>query len=193
VPSIQELRERADTLRSEALRLLDLGVLAALRAGLDEVTVAGSVALDLMVWRDIDLYVRLDSAEASRLLRVVPVVTDALASAGRPVSRVAYRDEHIEPDPAFPDAPGLYLGLVTADGWKLDVWGWDAAQYPLQQQRHAELAADLRRADRDVILRLKDACWDKPGYRSTDVYAFALNGAGDSLEDFRRYQERLGR
>lgn len=183
----EELRTEAERLRSQALELLDAGVLQALRFGGREVSIAGSVALDLMVWPDIDLYLRLDADESQSLLDAVPPVSRALADAGQRVCRITFRDEHLQPDPAFPDAPGLYLGLVTAGGWKLDVWGWDAEQYPRQQRRHTELAAALSRADRDLVLRLKEACWREPGYRSTQIYAFALAGAGGSLEDFRRY------
>ncbi|MHB1009888.1 MAG: hypothetical protein ACYC1E_11780 [Propionibacteriaceae bacterium] len=75
------------------------------------------------------------------------------------MSRIAYRDERQDPDPAFSDVPGLYLGVVTALGWKIDLWGWDAVRPPVQQQRHRELAAALGHADRDLVLRLKDALW----------------------------------
>ena len=43
---------RACDLRAEALRLLDAGVVQAFGEALGEVSVAGSAALDLMVWRD---------------------------------------------------------------------------------------------------------------------------------------------
>ena len=59
---IEELRERADALRAEALSLLDGEFGEVLREGLGGFEIAGSVALDLMVRRDIDLYVRLESA-----------------------------------------------------------------------------------------------------------------------------------
>jgi len=192
---------RAGALRSGALALLDGGVLAVLRDGLGTIEVAGSVALDLMVWPDIDLYARLEPGEASRLLAVLPRLAESLARAGQPVERVAFRDEHLQRDPAFPDSPGLYLGVTTcgasgarrgadpgARGWKLDLWAWDAARYAPQHRCHAELAAKLARADRDVVLRLKAALWDQPGYRSADVYAFALADAGSSLEDFERFR-----
>jgi hypothetical protein len=188
------LRERARALRAEAQALLDGGVREVLSERLGEVTVAGSVALDLMAWRDLDLYARLEPADAPRLLGVVPALSEALARAGQPVSRVTFRDEHRERDPAFPDTPGLYLGVTTAGpagGWKLDVWGWDAARHAGQRRRHAELAAMLARADRDLVLRLKDALWGRPGYRSMDIYAFALADAGTTLEDFERFQAEL--
>lgn len=198
-----QLLARARALHTEALALLDGAVLPVLREALGEVEVAGSVALDLMTWRDIDLFARLEAGEAPRLLALVPRLSAALAAAGQPVSRIAFRDEHLERDPAFPDDPGLYLGVSTGPGagatsageadlgWKLDLWGWDRERYEPQRRRHAELAAMLAQADRGLILRVKHAVAGRPGYRSTDVYAFALAEAGDSLEDFDRFRAEL--
>jgi hypothetical protein len=47
-------------------------------------------------------------------------------------------------------------------------------------------------ADRDLVLRVKDAVSGQPGYRSTDVCAFALADAGDSLDEFERFRAELG-
>jgi hypothetical protein len=187
---IEDLRERARTLRAEALALLDGGLGVVLRDELGTVEIAGSVALDLMAWRDIDLYTRLEAGDVSRLVAALPRLAAALASQGQPLSRVFFRDEHLEPDPAFPDMPGLYLGLVTTGGWKIDLWGWDAGRVADQQRRHRELAESMKRADRDLVLRVKDAVHGRPGYRSTDVYEFALADAGTSLEDFERFRRQ---
>ncbi|MBI4901157.1 MAG: hypothetical protein HY829_11860 [Actinobacteria bacterium] len=186
------LRERSRALRAEALGLLEGPVGDVLRGAFGEVTLAGSASLDLMVWRDIDLFVRLEASDAPRVLAVVPALESALSGCGQPVSRIAFRDEHLEPDPAFPDMPGLYLGVVTAPGWKMDLWGWDAVRHPAQQRRHRELAASLAGVDRDLVLRLKDALWRRPDYSSVDVYEFTLAHAGDSLEDFERFRDDRG-
>lgn len=186
----EDLRERAAALRAEVFGLLQGEFGDALEALLPPVQIAGSVALDLMVWRDLDLYVQCEPEDTHLLLEAVPHLTAALASQGHPVTRITYRDEHLEPDPTFPDMPGLYLGLVTATGWKVDLWGWDAGRYPAQHQRHRDLAEALASADRDLVLRLKDALWQRPDYRSMEVYEFVLAHAGDSLEDFEAYRAR---
>lgn len=188
--STETLRERSRALRTEALGLVEGPAGDVLRDAFGQVTVAGSVALDLMVWRDIDLFVHLEAADAPRLLAAVPALAAALAASGEPVSRIAYRDEHLEPDPLFPDVPGLYLGVETAGGWKIDLWGWDAVRHPAQQERHRALATSLAHADRDLVLRLKDALWGRPDYRSMDVYEFVLAGEGESLDDFERFRRR---
>lgn len=188
MPAIEVLRERARSLRAEALALLDGGVAGVIQDTVGPFEIAGSVALDLMVWRDIDLYTRLDADDAPRLLAALPALAEVLSRLGQPVARASFRDEHLEPDPAFPESPGLYLGLTTEPGWKLDLWGWDGPRHATQQQRHAELAAALERVDRDLVLRVKDAVHGRQDYRSTDVYEFALADAGDSLEDFERFR-----
>lgn len=187
MPSPRELRRRADALRAEALELLD-GELGEVLRELGEVEVAGSVALDLMVWRDIDLFVQLEPSEAPRLLGAVPRLAEALATQGQPVSRISYRDEHLEPDPAFPDSPGLYVALVTLGGWKIDLWGWDAARYALQRQRHRDLGEVMEGADRDLVLRLKDATRSRPDYSSLRVYEFVLSGGGTTLAQYERFR-----
>ena len=186
--SIEELRERADTLRAEALALVDGPVGEVLREVFGAYEIAGSVALDLMVWRDIDLYVRAEATDAARLLAALPHLATALADAGQPVSRIAYRDEHLEPDPAFPGMPGLYLGISTAGGWKIDLWGWDSSRFDAQHQGHRDLAAALKDADRDLVLSLKDATRDRPDYSSVGVYEFVLAHADTTIEDYERFR-----
>jgi hypothetical protein len=188
-----ELRERSARLRHEALSLLSGGTRAVLEAALGPVEVAGSVALDLMVWADIDLFARVEAADRGRMVQLVPQLAAQLERQGHPVARLAFRDEHLWRDPAFPDAPGLYLGVESLGPggalWKIDLWGWDAAGHAKQRERHSELRRALEHADRDLILRIKEAARARPGYRSVDVYAFATAGAGTSFEDFERFRQ----
>lgn len=195
-PAIQELRARASRLRQEALALLAGGTRAVLEAALGPVTVAGSVALDLMVWPDLDLYARVEAGERGRLVGLVAPLAAQLERQGYPLARLALRDEHRRPDPAFPDSPGLYLGLECVGPgdrpWTIDLWGWDGTRHALQAEAHARLARGLERADRDLVLRIKEAARAQPGYRSVDVYAFATAGAGTSYEDFERFRRGPG-
>lgn len=189
---VVELRARASRLREEALGILAGGARAVLERALGPVEVAGSVALDLMVWPDIDLYARVEAADRDRFLGAVAPLAAQLERQGYPVVRLALRDEHRWPDPAFPEAPGLYLGLECLGPerrlWKLDLWGWDGARHPLQAEAHARLRQELAGADRDVVLRVKDAARARPGYGSMDVYRFAIAGAGTTWDAFERWR-----
>ncbi len=150
--------------------------------------IAGSVALDLMVVPDIDLYTRLAPTEAHKLYELVSKLATQLERQGFTLARTAVNNECALPDPAFPDTPGLYGGFTFVGGtaqrtWKLDFWGWNSSQYEARQAAHNELHEKLKNANRELILRLKDA----PGYGETffsmDVYTFVLAKAGKTLAD----------
>lgn len=70
---------------------------------------------------------------------------------------------------------------------KIDFWGWNSSQYEARQAAHHNLAESLKRADRELILRLKNA----PGYGKTffsmDVYTFVLAEAGNAVADLERF------
>jgi hypothetical protein len=78
--------------------------------------------------------------------------------------------------------------VSTAGGWKIDLWGWDSERYEVQRRRHRELAAALEHADRDLVLRVKDATHGRTDYSSVAVYEFALAHAGDTLADYERFR-----
>jgi len=56
------------------------------------------------------------------------------------------------------------------------------------------LASALSSADRDLVLRIKDAASRRASYRDTvtgvDVYAFALADAGSTIDDFDAFLAR---
>lgn len=190
--SRMELRQRAAELRSGAQRLLeDAGILDVVRAGIGPVEVVGSVDLDLMVWPDIDLYTRLGGGEAPRLLALLPALHERVEALGCALVRANFNDEYRRP--GNPYGCGLYCGLkvLAADRermWKVDLWGWDAATFDQRLADHRRLAQALAAADRDVILRIKDAVHLRPEYRGTltsmDVYAFAIDGRGRTVREF---------
>ncbi|MGH2558966.1 MAG: hypothetical protein ACRDJH_07870 [Thermomicrobiales bacterium] len=195
-----ELRQRAAALRREAFALLDgAGVLDILRDALGRVEVVGSVALDLMTWPDIDLYSRLEPDESARLLTVLSTLHARLDAHGHALIRVSFHDQYRRPDHEFPR--GLYAGLRVlplggTPTWKVDLWGWNESSFAEKLRHHEALAAALARADRDLVLRIKDAAARRPSYRDTvtsaDVYAFVLADAGSSLADFDAFLARRG-
>jgi hypothetical protein len=190
--SVEELRERAAELRSGALRLLeDTGILEVVRAGIGPVEIVGSVELDLMVWPDIDLYTRLGAGEAPRLLALLPTLHERVEARGCALVRANFNDEYRRP--GNPYGCGLYCGLkILSPGrermWKVDLWGWDDATFDRRLTDHRRLAHALAAADRDLILRIKDAVHLRPEYRRTlssmDVYTFAIDGRGKTVREF---------
>jgi hypothetical protein len=198
--TIMELRERAEGLRSDALRLLqDTGILDVARAGIGSVEIVGSVDLDLMVWPDIDLYTRLGTHEGARLLALLPALHEGVEARGYALVRVSFNDEYRRPGNAY--GSGLYCGMKILDPagdrlWKVDLWAWDPAAFDRRLAAHHQLAHDLAAADRGLILQVKHAVHLRPEYRHTltsmDVYAFAIEGRGRTLREFDEFVARRG-
>jgi hypothetical protein len=184
-----DLAEIATALRNEALALVaQSGLGDVLTARFGSCEVVGSAALDLMTWRDIDVYVEVARDEPQRFIDALPPIYAAFASAGHTIFRLTFNDEWHRPRGDY--GQGFYFGLrvATAAGvvWKVDLWGWDRETYARKIQEHAQLEQALRTADRPRILQLKHEAQDLPGFRDTitshDIYQFVLAGAGDTLE-----------
>lgn len=105
-------RAHSQTLRTEALTILQGGVMGLLEHEFGSVEIAGSVALDLMIQPDIDLYTRLESTEAYKLYELVPKLAVQLGTQGFVLARTAVHDEYALPDPAFSTTPGFYGGFT---------------------------------------------------------------------------------
>ncbi len=185
---------KSQALRTEAFAILQGGVMGLLKRKFGHVEIAGSVALDLMVLPDIDLYTRLELTEVHKLYDLVPKLAVQLERQGFALARTAVHNEYALPDPEFPATPRLYGGFTFVGGkaqrrWKLDFWGW-SSQYEERQKAHHDLAKRLKTADCELILHLKNA----PGYGKTffsmDVYTFVLAEAGNSLDDLERFMQK---
>ncbi|MHB1009887.1 MAG: hypothetical protein ACYC1E_11775 [Propionibacteriaceae bacterium] len=82
--SVVTLRERSRALRAEALDLLEGPPGDVLREAFGEVDVTGRVSLDLMAWRDIDLFVPLEAVDAPAARRGPRVGAGRVRAAGEP-------------------------------------------------------------------------------------------------------------
>ena len=186
----EALREQAGRLRREAVALLERTRLPELlERAFGEVTVAGSVDFDLMVWRDIDLYAAAPAKSRGRFLGLLPEIAAACEAAGCALVKASFNDEYQRP--GNPYGRGLYLGsriLDRGEVWKVDLWAWDAATYAEKVEAHRALARRLAGCDRDAILALKQAVHARPEYRDTvtslDVYAFVAGGHGRGEAEF---------
>jgi hypothetical protein len=189
----ERLRAAAADLRAAAhglLRATDL--LRLLRESVGEPILHGSVALDLMVWPDIDIHVALAPDEGARMQQVLPVLCEAFEGAGHRVRQATYLDDYVPPGP-HPLGAGIYCGIQTVERsgaerhWKCDVWGWEPADFRGRTERFDAMGAALAKTDRDLVLRLKAEARARPGCYgekvfSVDVYDFAIAGAGETLD-----------
>ncbi len=190
-PSDGQLVARQAVLQTEAAAVLaDLDLFAVLgRTGRPVVT--GSVALGLMVWRDIDVTTRCPELEIATVLDALRT----LASHGR-VRQVRFRNDTgvWNVDPAYPD--GLYLGVdyrtATGDEWKLDLWFILEGTIQFDLEHVEALPPRLTPETRLAILRIKDA-WrrhaEPSGVRSFDVYEAVLDRGIRTPAEFAAYLE----
>lgn len=182
----------ADRLRREARGLLEEGLREVIERRIGPVQVAGSVALDLMAVPDIDLYAHVEGADAETMLPLLAEIPAQLAAQGCALATITFRDEHVQPDPAFPTAPGLYLGTTfvapNESTWKVDLWGWGAVDQARRLAEDRRLVDKLAAVDRDLVLRCKHLDGYGRDFTSVDVYAFAAErravAGGDLAAEF---------
>jgi hypothetical protein len=175
--SPDELLQLDRDLRAEAAPLLDK-----LRA-LFPFHIIGSYALELMVWRDLDL-----------LLRAPSVTVDEFFELGRRITATLspWKAFFTDDRRATPPAPrGLYWGIrlgdVSQGAWKIDLWWLDPTQTKKRLAQRNALQRRLTPSNRVTILRLKSQLWRDPRYRkeitSQDIYDAVLDRGIQSLEE----------
>ena len=188
------LEQKSATLRQEALDLVTRsGVASIIQQQFRRPMIVGSVALDLMTWRDIDIYVPLEHSQRDRFFAVLPPIVAALGAHGHVPYRISFNDEWTRPRGDY--GHGYYFGfrIAAADGadWKIDLWAWEPTAYEQKLREFAALAERLRGADRGLILRLKSEAQGLPGFRdritSYDIYQFVLDQAGTTLGELEDY------
>jgi hypothetical protein len=191
-----ELLARQEALQVEAARVLaDLGLFALLSA-LGQPVQVGSVALGLLVWRDIDVTVLGPELDAARAY----VALQPLVSHPR-VRQVQFRNDtgHWNEDPTLPD--GLYWGVqyrtTAGDDWKLDIWLLREGTRQPDLDHVASIPPRLTPEKRLAILQIKDIWHRLPTYRgqvrSYDIYDAVLEHDVRTLEEFRAYLRERGK
>lgn len=185
----------AAELREEArLLLVESGLLQLLGDRFGEAMVTGSAGYDLMTWRHIDIHMPCDGDRWQEWMALGTEIANAMAERGLALHRASFLNDYVEPQL---NGAGLHWGIELRDfadnAWKCDLWAWEPFDFAVRQARDANLRADLSRADRDLILRLKHEARARPGYYdvmlgSLDIYQFAIAGAGETLDDLERWK-----
>jgi len=180
-------------IRVEADRILhERGLLALLdRYGRPEVT--GSYQLDLMTWRDLDIYVVAADWTVDRFFDLGRDLSRAFEP-----RRMNFRNERIARTPGLPE--GLYWGVYLDAGqgqeWKLDIWAMAPAQYDGFRDYCPAILKRLTPATREAIMAIKSVCCTRPGYRkdfhSTDIYTAVLDHGIRTLAEFDAHRAQRG-
>ncbi len=198
--SLAEFRaETARTLLVEAGTLLkQSGLHALLTERFGKVKITGSAGYDLMVWRDIDIHMPVEASKWAEWAYLCSEIARQFQDVGLVLHKASYINDYVDPHPL---GAGLYWGIEFADfagnAWKCDLWGWDPFDFEIRDSRDANLRLDLANADRDLILRLKTEARGIPDYYgkvigSFDIYQFAIDRAGETLEELEAWKAARG-
>jgi hypothetical protein len=185
-------RELSLQLRAEAEVLLRERGLTELLGRYGRLVPHGSFALDLMVWRDLDLYLCAE-AEALTITRFFEL--GAQLTSLLDVQRLHFRDERETRSPGLP--AGLYWGVHSADEppgpWKIDIWAVDPGELRRLMSYQERVESALTPESRRIILDIKTALHNHPDYRrgfgAKDIYDAVLESG---VRDLPGFCSRLG-
>lgn len=151
----------------------------------------GSYALQLMTWRDLDIYLEAENISEQKFFELGKMINKFL----QPV-KMSFRNEKIAKTPGLPDGLywGVYLGNERAGAWKIDIWAMDKEECKRRLDYCNELSEKISDADRLKILEIKSKCWTDPLYRrsysSSDIYSAVLQDRIENFEQFRTWLQK---
>jgi hypothetical protein len=176
-----------ENLRREADELL-AGGLQTLLARYGKVHVHGSYRLQLMTWRDLDIYLESPSISESQCFALGGEICRLLSP-----HKMFFTDNRSGKDESHPQGMywGIRLGDVQAGGWKIDLW-LVKPETCLHLLAFADnVASRLTPTLRERILAIKLAVCHHPEYRkgltSSMIYQAVLDGGVITVEDFFKF------
>jgi len=177
-------------IKKEADELLfEKGLLDILR-GFGTPHVSGSYALDLMTWRDLDIYLETENNSTIDFFELGSKVCTVFT----PV-KMSFRNELLAKTKGLPAGLywGIYLGNERAGAWKIDIWAVDNAEYLRLNKYCNDIKQALDPAKASIILTIKSQCWQDAAYRrsytSADIYKAVIENNVMDMEGFRNYLE----
>lgn len=169
----------------EAYNILHSKGLYSILKKLGEPIVSGSYWLEMMTWRDLDIYVAIDSLSQDSFFDVGKEISVCLRPA-----KMNFRNEFIGKTPHLPK--GLYWGVHTNlfnQSWKIDIWGMEIDEVRRKQKALEKLKVQMDQSKRKVILDLKTQLHAHPKYRreffSVDIYNAVIDGKVHAIDDFK--------
>jgi hypothetical protein len=153
--------------------------------------VSGSYSLDLMTWRDLDIYLEAEHLSQTDFFKLGGEISGLL----QPV-KMSFRNELIAKTHGLPAGIywGVYLGNEREGAWKIDIWAVDSSEYKRLNQYCESIKQKLTPETTLQILEIKSKCWQDPAYRraysSTDIYNAVFENDVTSLQQFRTYLQQ---
>jgi hypothetical protein len=150
--------------------------------------ISGSYALDLMAWRDLDIYLETENTETKDFFTLGAEINALL----QPV-KMSFRNELIKQTKGLPLGLywGIYLGNERAGDWKIDLWLVDSNECNRLLQFCGDIEKELNSENRKQILEIKSRCWMDPEYRysytSIEIYHAVLNKGITEIDGFKKW------
>ena len=185
------LIETDQLIRREADEILHQKGLLSLLKRYGRPHVAGSYVLQLMTWRDLDIYLEADEIVEPRFFHLGGQIASILC----PV-KMHFRNERIAQTEGLPLGFywGVYLGDERKGDWKIDIWALDGDECQQAIDYEADLARQLTPETRLSILGIKSQCWQDPAYRrsfsSQDIYRAVLEEGVTNMDEFETFLRR---
>jgi hypothetical protein len=154
--------------------------------------ISGSYGLDLMTWRDLDIYLQVDDPSSIDFFSIGSKISKAF----NPV-KMSFRNELIAKTKGLPLGLywGIYLGNEREGAWKIDIWAVNTSECERLLKFCSDLKLKLSSATILQILDIKSRCWKDPQYRksylSTDIYNAVLERNVTDIESFNNYINSL--
>jgi hypothetical protein len=123
--------------------------------------ISGSYALNLMTWRDLDIYLEAENISTSDFFRL----GQKIEAVFNPI-KMSFRNEILAKTKGLPNGLywGVYLGNERLGAWKIDVW----AVKPFECKRLLHycntIQEKLTPEKSFQILNIKSKCWQDPDY-----------------------------
>lgn len=198
-----DLIEKQAALQEEARKILNKLQLIEKLSKYGKPEIIGSLALGLMVWRDMDIEVENNDFKKEELGELVKNIT--LNTECRIDFTIIYNAQLIKPN--LPK--GTYFGIKFYDHlpieeqssksdkiWKIDIWFLKKENLRGSLKTN-EIKNKLTDDNKKIILQIKDALWQNPKYRkiitSIDIYIAVLNKGVKNLEEFKQYLKESDR
>ncbi|MEO8174432.1 MAG: hypothetical protein ABI581_15160 [Sediminibacterium sp.] len=177
-----QIKEEAETI------LTDYGVLDILKShGVPHVS--GSYDLNLMTWRDLDIYLAVEDISKENFFHM-GLQMDAVLN---PI-KMSFRNELIGKTKGLPYGLywGIYLGNERDGAWKIDIWAINKIECERLIALAKAIKEKLNSTNSLQILHIKSKCWQDPEYRrsygSADIYKAVLENNIETIEEFFDYK-----
>ena len=176
------------TIKTEADKILCAHGLLDILNSFGTPHITGSYVLDLMTWRDLDIYLQVDNFSVPDFFKL----GGKISAAFNPV-KMNFRNELITKTKGLPPGLywGVYLGNERVDAWKVDIWAVSETECQKLIQYCTNIQQKLTPETRLRILNIKSQCWKEPEYRrsysSADIYDAVLEKNVTNIEGFKNY------